>query len=147
MGKTCRIVTTSVADHHLNVLWGEIGRFLSLAETPIIDGKPVHLRYHPVKSPDGALIVNHHEIRRHNEMDSKNPLSYLKGQVSAKGEGLAGHHSETSLFVADEASGLDDLCYEMAQGWMKRALIFGNPNPCQNFFRKMVDGGNIEDVA
>jgi hypothetical protein len=131
MNLTCRIITTSVKDEHLDVLWGEIGRFLSTSA-------------HPLMAKDGGpLVVNHHEIRRASEVDAKNPLNYLKGQVSLKGEGLAGHHSEASLIVGDEASGLDDVCYSMAQGWMKRALFFGNPNPCENFWKKGVEMGDL----
>ena len=103
--QTCRIVTTSVAEHHLTVLWGEIGRFLTTSKQPLLakDG--------------GPLVVNHMEIRRKDEMHAKNPLNYLVGRVSAKGEGLAGHHADVTLAVADEA------CYDQEtevltrEGW------------------------------
>lgn len=129
--KTCRIVSTSVAEHHLAVLWAEISRFVATAKYPLL-GKD-----------GGPLTMNHLELRRANEAEAKNPINYLRGRVSAKGEGLAGHHAEVTLFIADEASGVDDESYKMAQGWAKRMLIFGNPNPCQNFFRKGVDAGNM----
>lgn len=130
-GRTCRIVTTSVAEHHLKVLWGEVGRFITTARYPLVDKQ------------GGPLTVNYQEVRRASERESKNPVNYLVGRVSAKGEGLAGHHAEVSLFVADEASGLDDEGYRMAQGWAKRMLIFGNCNPCSNYFRRGVDGGDL----
>ena len=134
MGKTCRIVTTSVKEEHLNVLWGEIGRFLSTSTVKLMHRE------------GGPLVVNHQEIRRFDEMESKNPLNYVRGQVSAHGEGLAGHHSEASLFVCDEFSGVEDTSYEMAQGWMKRCLIFGNPHPPRNqYFQKMVEEGDIAE--
>lgn len=129
-GQSCRIVTTSVAEHHLKVLWGEVGRFIQTCRVPLV-------------GPGRPLVVNHMEVRRRDEMQAKNPLNYLVGRVSEKGEGLAGHHAEVTLFVADEASGVDDKSYEMAQGWAKRMLIFGNPNSCQNFFRRGVDGGDL----
>lgn len=125
-GVTCRIVTTSVAEHHLKVLWGEIGRFLSTARYPL------------------DLAINYQEVRRAEEAQSKNPLNYLVGRVSAKGEGLAGHHADFTMFIGDEASGLDDECYKMAQGWAKHMLFIGNCNNCVNFFRKSVDAGNLE---
>lgn len=141
-GKTCRIVTTSVAEHHLKVLWGEVSRFVTSCKYPLLHKQ------------GGPLIMNHMELRRASEYNAKNPLNYAVGRVSAKGEGLAGHHAEVTLFVADEASGVDDTAYEMAQGWAKRMLIFGNPNPCGNFFYKGVNAGNLkvgevanEDVA
>ena len=49
--KSCRIVTTSVAEHHLKVLWGEIARFLTTSKVPLI------------ASRGGPLVVNHLEIR------------------------------------------------------------------------------------
>lgn len=131
VGKTCRIVTTSVAEHHLKVLWAEIARFATTARAPLLaeDG--------------GPLLMYHLEIRRAAEAAAKNPMSYLVGRVSQKGEGLAGHHADVTLFVADEASGIDDVAYEMAQGWAKRMLIFGNPNTCNNFFRRGVEAGDL----
>lgn len=130
-GLTCRIVTTSVAEHHLTVLWGEIGRFVQTCKYPLLakDG--------------GPLVVNHMEIRRHREMYAKNPLNYLVGRVSEKGEGLAGHHADITLAVGDEASGIADSSYGMFQGWAKRMLFIGNPNPCQSFFYKNVKAGDL----
>lgn len=133
-GMTCRILTTSVKDEHLDVLWGEIGRFMTSSRVPLIRDR---------ENPKAPFVVNYHEIRRADEMHAKNPLSYLKGQVSKKGEGLAGHHADMTLFVGDEASGLDDVAYDMAQGWAKRMLFIGNPNDCQNFFRRGVKAGDL----
>lgn len=129
--RTCRIVTTSVAEHHLKVLWGEIGRWVTTSRFPLLEKE------------GGPLTMHHMEIRRKEEAASKNPYNYLVGRVSAKGEGLAGHHAEDTLAVGDEASGLDNLAYEMFQGWAKRILIFGNPNPCTNFFYQAVKEGSI----
>jgi hypothetical protein len=128
---TCRIVTTSVAEHHLKVLWGEIGRFIEQASRPLVGSK------------GGPLTVNFQEIRRADERDSKNPLNYLIGRVSEKGEGLAGHHAEFTMLIGDESSGLDDSVYEMAQGWAQRMLFLGNPNPCTNMFYKGVEAGDL----
>lgn len=124
---TCRIVTTSVAEHHLKVLWGEIGRFLVTATRPLL-------------VPDGGpFVVNYQEVRRQSEAAAKNPLNYLVGRVSAKGEGLAGHHAEYTLLIGDESSGLDDTVYEMGQGWADRMLFLGNPNDTHNWWRKAID--------
>jgi len=125
-----RLVTTSVADHHLKVLWGEIDRFINTAA-------------YPLKVEDGGpLRYVHQEIRRVcRGVEEKD--SYLIGRVSKAGEGLAGHHGGYTLFTADEASGVPDLSYDHAQGWAKRFLIFGNPNACSNFFFKAVRGGDI----
>lgn len=131
-GLTCRIITTSVAEHHLKVLWGEIGRFIEQARFPLL------------AKDKGPLVVNYMEIRRASEMLAKNPLNYLSGRVSEKGEGLAGHHADVTLIVGDESSGLDDVVHEMGQGWAKRMLWIGNPNPTNNFFFKGVEAGDLD---
>jgi hypothetical protein len=125
-----RIVTTSVKDDHLRVLWGEIGHFLQTSRLPL------------TRDEGGPLIVNHRDIRK--VVDGhKCPVSYLLGMVSLKGEGMAGHHAPYTLGIIDEASGIDDLVYTQMDTWAKRKLIFGNPLPCQNFFFKAVKGGDI----
>lgn len=125
-----RVLTTSVKDDHLRVLWGEIYRWIDTCLVP--------LRY----EQGGPLIIKHRDIRkvRNGREDS---ISYLLGQVSEKGEGMAGHHARHTLFVGDEASGLDDLCYTQAATWAKRMLIFGNCNTCDNFFRRGVEAGDL----
>ena len=132
---TCRIVTTSVAEHHLKVLWGEISRFITTSRRSLV--------YESLKNPAGILVVNYQEVRRTEEREAKNPLNYLVGRVSQKDEGLAGHHAEFTMFVGDEASGLDDAAYEAAQGWTKHMLIFVNPNPTRNFFYRAVKAGDL----
>lgn len=126
-----RIVTTSVKDEHLRVLWAEIARFIASSAIPMLakDG--------------GPLILNHHEIRHESEQGLKNPMNYLQGCVSAKGEGMQGHHAEHTLLIVDEASGVDDLVYDMASTWAKKMLIFGNPLPCANFFYRGVTEGDL----
>src|SRR5271165_4609449 len=94
----CRVLTTSVKEGHLIVLWGEINRFIQTSRFPLRSDM------------GGPLLVNHMSIRKY--IDEKNkvlcPISYLIGTVSEKGEGMAGHHAEHTLFIGDEASGLDD---------------------------------------
>lgn len=131
---SCRILTTSVAEHHLKVLWGEVGRFAVTASQPLLSSK---------EGAGGPLVMNYQEIRLASEREAKNPLSYLAGRVSAKGEGMAGHHAEFSMVIGDEASGLDDKVYEMCQGWAKHMLWIGNPNACSNFFRRGVEAGDL----
>lgn len=130
-GISCRIVTTSVAEKHLNVLWGEIGRFIGTASQPLLS------------QHGGPLVVNAFEIRRIEEMEQKKPYNYVAGLVYDDPEKLAGHHADWTLFVGDEASGLDNKAYEMAQGWAKHMLFIGNPNPTQNFFRKGILAGDL----
>lgn len=152
----CRIVTTSADYAQLeSVLWGEIRRFIQTSKYPL------------EFSSGGPLVVNHLHIRKvvrqvHNmgintrltkNADAKQPvvdaLSYLVGRVAAKGEGLQGHHIADigdgvprTLFIADEASGVDDLSYRASSTWANRKLVIGNPYPCPgSFFEKGVEGG------
>lgn len=125
---TRRVVTTSVNERHLAVLWGEIGRFITTCKTPLLE------------RDDGPLVVNFREVRFKEDLEG---INYIKGLVSQKGEGMAGHHAAYNLCIIDEASGAENQVYEFAQGWAKRFLIFGNPNNCENFFRKMVRGGDV----
>jgi len=128
---TRRVITTSVAEHHLDVLWGEIGRFLMMSKVPL------------AASLGGELVSNSQEIRWKVEQLSKNPINYLVGKVSGKGEGMAGHHAAYNLMVIDEASGVDEQVYQQGQGWAKKFLIFGNPNSCVNFFYRGVKSGDL----
>jgi hypothetical protein len=145
MHPVCRIVTTSVKDDHLRVLWGEIGRFIQSARVPLDSTK------------GGPLILNHRDIRKVHLPGVVLPdgrivterevcsISYLRGMVSEKGEGMAGHHAPWTLIIIDEASGVDDLVYTQADTWARRKLIIGNPNPCPptHFFYKGCEGGDL----
>lgn len=128
---TRRVVTTSVKEKHLDVLWGEMGKFLATATIPLMETR------------GGPLVINSLDIRFKEERDVKKPFNYMIGCVSEHGEGLAGHHAAYTLCIVDEASGVDDDVKNFAQGWAKKFLIFGNPRPCQNFFRRAVAEGNV----
>lgn len=130
---TCRVVTTSVAEHHLKVLWGEIGRFATSAVEPLLFSR---------EAPDAPLVINYQEMRYTRERWAKNPLNYCQGRVSETGEGMAGHHAAYTLGIIDEGSGVADLVYTQMGTWAKKILIIGNPNPTANFFRKGVKAGN-----
>ena len=129
-GKTVRIVTTSVKDDHLRVLWGEVGRFLLTSKSPL-----------DVKQ-GGPLALNHRDIRWKWPGDEC-MISYLRGMVSEKGEGMAGHHADETLVIIDEASGVDDLVYTQCDTWARRKLVIGNPMPTLNFFFKAVKAGDV----
>lgn len=132
-GMTWRIVTTSGTKRHLDVLWGEIDSAIRMSALPLRHNR------------GGFLVCNTCQIQPviNGEI---NELCYVQGLVVTnenKGEGLSGHHADFTLFVGDEASSLRTIAYEMAQGWAKRFLIFGNCNECQNFYRKAWDIGDI----
>ena len=133
--QVCRVITTSVKDDHLRVLWGEIGRFLRSAKNDAPLG-PLSREH------GGPLILNHRDIRKvvNGQLCS---ISYLRGMVSERGEGMAGHHAKHTLLIIDEASGVDDLVYTQGDTWAKKKLIIGNPNPTENFFKKAVKAGDL----
>lgn len=134
----CRVITTSADYSQLeSVLWGEIRNFIQTSKYPLT----VEQR--------GPLVVNHLHIRK--VFKSKVcGISYLLGRVAAKGEGMLGHHIADvgdgvprTLFIADEASGVEDVSYDRADTWAHRKLIIGNPYPCNNFFKRGVRGGDL----
>ncbi len=130
-----RIITTSVAERHLRVLWDEIMRYVQTCKYPL------------EKEKGGPLVINHMDIRKV-FTSGKNrgefvPISYLLGQVSEKGEKMAGHHAKHTLFIGDEASGIANVAYSMSQGWTKRHFLFGNANTSHNFFQQAVEAGDI----
>ena len=168
-----RVVTTSVKDDHLRVLWGEIGRYIDTSLIPLSDkgkgGAPCPLTT--------RLIVTHREIRKQTLVQlsdvaagSANPLpgrrpnpssplsggadnpaswwvtckiSYVRGMVSEKGEGMAGHHAPKTLLVIDEASGVDEMVPERASSWAKKSYVFGNPYGTGHWFHQVCKGGDV----
>lgn len=131
----CRVITTSVDQPQLKgVLWGEIRRFIQTSKYPL------------------PIIVNDLMIRQLKPDGTMCPLSYLIGRVTKKGEGLLGHHVARgsdmiprTLAIFDEASGLDNECYEVTDTWAHRKLTIGNPYPCTNFFYNGVKEGDLKN--
>jgi hypothetical protein len=111
----CRVVTTSVKDDHLRVLWGEIGRFLQTSAVP--------LRV----EEGGPLVVNHRDIR--GVVAGKVcQISYLRGMVSERGEGMAGHHAKNTLAVIDEACHDSETEVLTDEGWKFFKDLHGDEN-------------------
>lgn len=131
---TVRVITTSVKDDHLRVLWGEIGRFIQTCRW-VMDARK-----------GGSFIINHRDIRKlvgKGKEAQLDTISYLRGMVTEKGEGLAGHHAAYTLGIVDEASSMDDLTYTQMKTWAKRFLMIGNPLPCDNEFKRAVKSGDL----
>lgn len=128
-----RVIVTSVKDDHLRVFVGEMVRFIETAARPLL------------ASEGGPLYVSHRELHKADPATGRRcPVSYLRGCVSERGEGMAGHHAEHTLFIADEASGVDDEAYRRACTWAKRVLVIGNPyGDGRNFFGQAVRGGDV----
>lgn len=127
---TRRVVTTSVKERHLGVLWAEIGSALMTSEVPLLE------------SQGGPLVVNDLAIRFKAEEEVKKPMNYLIGQVAKDDVSFAGHHARYPLFVGDEISSMKRGHYDQARGWMRRFLGFGNPNP-STFFESLCSKGDV----
>ncbi len=100
------------------------------------DVRKLRDRSHPSAGGHGGVIV----------AEDLDPVSYMTGMVaSGNGEGLAGHHAAYTLALIDEASAVCQEAWSAMQGWSKRRLAIGNPNPCsrEHFFRKAVIDGDL----
>jgi hypothetical protein len=124
-----RVVTTSVKDKHLDVLWGEVGNAWRTCSEDL----------------SKRFVMTHHEIRFKEEAEEKNPSSYMIGVVSGSTnfEGLTGHHAHYALAAGDEASGLPDGVYEALNTWAKRQVYITNPKPCNNFVKRNFRQGDL----
>jgi hypothetical protein len=155
-----RVVTTSADYSQLeSVLWGEIRRFIQTSKYPLDadSGGPLvinHLHIRKVapagQESEGSEAVSPGHALWRGKGRTIDGLSYLIGRVAAKGEGMQGHHIADmgdgiprTLFVADEASGVDDETYDAADTWARRKLVIGNPLPTTNFFFRGVKGGDL----
>lgn len=147
--RPCRIVLTSAKDHHLDVLWGEILRFVARSKFPL------------ATEHGGPLLINHHHIRKVRSDGTLCPISYITAMVASDKTiaAMQGHHANPdtveeandgvprTLFVSDESSSVPDEYYSMVTSWAVRKLIFGNTWDCANFFYRGVKGGDLPDPA
>lgn len=139
----CRIVTTSVVDDHLRVLWDEIRWWVEESSFPWDRGNKGVL----LAAKGGPFLFNHRDIRMRTDLGYSNK-SYLKGMVSETGEKMSGHHArDMTMLVVDEASSMNDLVMTFAEGWCRKFFLFGNPNECQNRYRRLCDGGDVPDPS
>lgn len=128
--RPARVVTTSVKHDQLNdVLWGEIRNFINTCKY------------------DLPFQYNHMLCRQVDDDGKFVPKAELVGQVVSQHEGLLGRHLPQdiprTLVIFDEASGIDTAIYESTDTWAHRKLVIGNPYPCNNFFFKGVEGGDL----
>lgn len=161
-----RILTTSADYSQLEaVLWGEIRNFINRSAHALTTdrGGPIHANHLHLRKVDPLKGRGKARPTATATGSSKGQgpeggdgdlcgISYCIGRVAAKGEGMLGHHAYPddwdgvtphTLFVCDEASGVDDMAYERAGSWAKRMLIIGNPYPTTNFFKKNVQAGDL----
>lgn len=129
---TRRIVSTSVEEKHLDILFGEAAKFLFTSKVPLLGTE---------------VVMVHQELRLKSEehLVGKNSGSYWKGRVFAPGqsESLSGHHAPYNLAMGDEASALADEVKKRFAEWAKRRFYFGNPKPCDAFFKTNCLAGDL----
>lgn len=74
--------------------------------------------------------------------------AYARTSSKERPEALQGFHSENMLFVVDEASGVDDIVFEVAQGSLTtpgaKILLAGNPTRRSGYFFNAFNGENAE---
>lgn len=147
-----RVLTTSVKDEHLNVLWGEITKFINTSRIPLVEIPKVE------KTKGAPWRMVHHKITKNAEDPFGKGKSYILGTVADDSQSLAGHHvtadennqwSAISLYVQDEASSMNPNHFDAAQGWAKRNLMIGNTEHCSGnqFVRAVVGTPGTDDIG
>ncbi len=137
----CKIVTTSVKEKHLNVLWGEIAKFIRTCKYPLDHkkGGPLVINADGMKKViDGEVYPDSYVMRLVANQES---MESFQGHHATPDPGMLALDVPLNLFVSDESSGMPDDYYKMAITWAKRILLFGNPWPCENYFKHAVKGG------
>lgn len=152
----CKIVTTSVKEKHLDILWGEVSKFLRISKYPLILGEEKIVNGSMVVgdtltvSNDGLRRVLNGVVRRDSYaiklVANDQSLESFQGHHVTPDPGQPIDDIPRNMFVADEASGIKDAYYKMVRPWARRKLIFGNPWPCANFFYKAVKGDHVNDI-
>lgn len=103
-----------------DVLWSEIGKW--------------HRRMLPLLR--NMLVVTSDKVSRAHRED----IAFATARTARREqpEAFQGFHSSALVFIADEASGIDDVIFEAGRGGMStkgaKTLLTGNPTRTQGFF-------------
>jgi hypothetical protein len=117
----CKVACTAPTSHQLqDVLWGEIAKWHNLLDP----------------AWKGLLLVKADRVEL-----ATNPMeSFAVARTARKEqpEAFQGFHSENMLFLIDEASGVEDVIFQVGQGAMStkgaKTLMTGNPTRTQGYF-------------
>lgn len=117
----CKVPCTANSQSQLyDVLWSEIGA------------------WHRCLKPHFRQMLEVKADRIELTADAKNSFAVARTARREQPEALQGFHSPNLLFVVDEASGVDDLIFEVAAGSMSTpgaiTLMTGNPTRASGFF-------------
>ena len=116
-----RIPCTAPTGHQLNdALWGELAKWYK-------------------RLPD--ILKKELEIKSERVEATRNPKEYYATARTARKEqpeAFQGFHSGDLLFIADEASGVDDIIFQVGEGSMStygaKTILTGNPTRTSGYF-------------
>jgi hypothetical protein len=116
-----KIAVTAPSGHQLeDVLWAEIGTWLRKMRPELRD--MFELR------KDKLVVVGREE----------DCFAVARTARKEKPEAFQGFHSQNMLFIVDEASGVDDIIFEVGSGAMStrgaKTIMVGNPNRLSGYF-------------
>lgn len=116
-----KVACTAPSAHQLqDVLWGELAKWVRRLAEP--------LRSWLIVKADRA------------ELAGAGQTSFAAARTARREqpEAFQGFHSENMLFIADEASGIDDVIFEVGEGAMStrgaKTILTGNPTRLQGYF-------------
>lgn len=136
----CKILTTSVKEAHLDVLWGEIDKFVRICKYPLEaeNGGPLLIGARKIqKVVDGRVHKGSYIIRA---VANEKSRQSFQGHHVTPDPGQPTDDIPRNLFVCDESSGVPQMYWDMVTPWAKRIYAFGNTWSCNNFFRWAVEG-------
>ena len=124
----CKIpVAANTQDQLRDVTWSELMKWGRLLPPALLDQFDIGLERIALKAmPEDSFMV-------------------ARTASKANPEALQGFHSENLLFLLEEASGMEDIIFEIASGAMSskgaRALMIGNPNKPTGYFSRAFKQG------
>lgn len=117
----CKIAATAPTSHQLqDVLWGEIAKWIKLLDPALrelfnVKADRIELKSNPLES-----------------------FAVARTARKEQPEAFQGFHSENMLFLVDEASGVEDIIFQVGQGAMStrgaKTLLAGNPTRTSGYF-------------
>ena len=117
----CKVACTAPTSHQLNdVLFGEIHKWINKMD------------------PAWKDLVDLKSERIELKANPKESFAVARTARKEQPEAFQGFHSEHMLFIVDEASGVEDIIFQVGQGAMStpgaKTLMAGNPTRTSGFF-------------
>lgn len=117
----CKVACTAPTSHQLNdVLWGEVSKWARLMHPGLRD----------------LIDVKQDQVVRKDA--PKEAFAVARTARKEQPEAFQGFHSQAMLFIVDEASGVEDVIFEVGEGAMStpgaKTLMVGNPTRTSGYF-------------